>query len=121
MNQARGITGIHRVAERHGRSGRRLIRWLREPVLFSTRQSSPRPYSGVRRTGMMQRFDPESFDAFAQLLARPDPEDLPRRAHVYRYEGDPNRRVTRFPGILMGWLQRRHLETDIEAPLAPAT
>ena len=69
----------------------------------------------------MQRFDPESFDAFAQLLAQPDPEDLPRRAHVYRCEGDPNRRVTRFPGILMGWLQRRHLETDIETPLAPAT
>ena len=70
---------------------------------------------------MRQPFDPESFDAFAQLLARPDPEDLPRRAHVYRCEGDPNRRATRFPGILMGWLQRRHLATDIEAPLAPAT
>ena len=69
----------------------------------------------------MQRFDPESFDAFAQLLARPDPEDLPRRAHVYRCEGDPNRRATRFPVIFMAWLQRRHLAIDIEEPLASAT
>jgi len=69
---------------------------------------------------MIQTFDPESLDAFAQLLARPDPKDLPRRAHVYRCEGDPNRRVTRLPGILMGWLQRRHLATDIEVPLAAA-
>jgi hypothetical protein len=67
---------------------------------------------------MMQAFDPVSFDAFAQLLARPDPTDLPRRAHVYVCEGDPNRRETRLPGILMGWLQRRHLEVDIEEPLA---
>ena len=70
---------------------------------------------------MIQTFDPESLDALAQLLARPDPKDLPRRAHVYRCEGDPNRRVTRFPGILMAWLQRRHLATDIEVRLAPAT
>ena len=67
---------------------------------------------------MMQAFDPVCFDAFAQLLARPDPTDLPRRAHVYVCEGDPNRRVTRLPGILMGWLQRRHLEVDVEEPLA---
>ena len=70
---------------------------------------------------MIQTSDAESFDAFAQLLARPDPKDLPRRAHVYRCEGDPNRRVTRFPRILMAWLQRRHLATDIEVRLAPAT
>jgi hypothetical protein len=49
----------------------------------------------------MQPFDPACFDAFARLLARPDPTDLPRRAHVYRCEGDPNRRATRLPGILM--------------------
>ncbi len=69
---------------------------------------------------MMQTFNPVCFDAFARLLARPDPGDLPRRTHVYRYEGDPNRRETRLPGILMGWLQRRHLEVDIEEPLASA-
>jgi hypothetical protein len=69
---------------------------------------------------MMQTFDPVSFDAFARLLARPDPGDLPRRTHVYRYEGDPNRRTTRLPGILMRWLQRRHLEIDIEEPLSSA-
>jgi hypothetical protein len=69
---------------------------------------------------MMQAFDPVCFDAFAQLLARPDPKDLPRRAHVYVCEGDPNRRETRLPAILMGWLQRRHLDVDIEEPLPAA-
>ena len=70
---------------------------------------------------MMHSFDPMRFDAFAQLLARPDPRDLPRRTHVYRCEGDPNRRATRFPVIFMGWLQRRHLSTDIAEPVASAT
>jgi hypothetical protein len=70
---------------------------------------------------MMQSFDPECFEAFARLLAQPDPADLPRRAHVYGCEGDPNRRVTRLPAILMGWLQRRHLEIDREQPVASAT
>jgi hypothetical protein len=69
----------------------------------------------------MKPFDPVCFEAFAQLLARPDPGDLPRRAHVCRCEGDPNRRTTRLPGILMGWLQRRHLGVDFEEPVAPAT
>lgn len=69
---------------------------------------------------MMQTFDPAIFNAFARLMARPDPTDLPRRAHVYRCEGDPNRRQTRLPGILMGWLQRRHLEIDLDEPLASA-
>jgi hypothetical protein len=69
---------------------------------------------------MMQAFDPVRFDAFAQLLARPDPTDLPRRAYVTVCEGDPNRRETRLPGILMGWLQRRHIEVDVEEPLAAA-
>jgi hypothetical protein len=69
---------------------------------------------------MIQAFNPVSFDAFAQLLARPDPADLPRRAHVCKCEGDPNRRETRLPAILMGWLQRRHLDADIEEPLAAA-
>jgi hypothetical protein len=68
----------------------------------------------------MHTFDPTCLDALAQLLARPDPTDLPRRAHVYRCEGDPDRRATRLPGILMAWLQRRHLAIDIDEPLAPA-
>jgi hypothetical protein len=70
---------------------------------------------------MMHTFDQASFDAFARLMSRPDPADLPRRAHVYRYDGDPNRRATRFPGILMGWLQRRHLAIDPPEPIAAAT
>jgi hypothetical protein len=69
---------------------------------------------------MKQTYDPVSLDAFTRLLARPDPRDLPRRGHVTRCEGDPNRRATRFPEILMGWLQRRYLEIDVEEPLALA-
>ena len=64
--------------------------------------------------------DSVCLEAFARLLARPDPRNLPRRAHVYRFEGDPDRRATRLPGILMAWLQRRHLAIDIEEPLGPA-
>jgi hypothetical protein len=70
---------------------------------------------------MMQTIDRVRFDAFVRLLAQPDPRDLPRRRHVYRYEGDPDRRATRLPVILMAWLQRRHLEIDREEPLASAT
>lgn len=66
---------------------------------------------------MIQTFDPTYVEAFTRLLARPDPTDLPRRAHVYRCAGDPDRRTTRLPRILMGWLQRRHLATDAEEPL----
>jgi hypothetical protein len=61
---------------------------------------------------MMQEIDPVRFNAFVRLLTLPDPADLPRRGHVYRYQGDPNRRSTRLPGILMAWLQRRHLAVD---------
>ena len=68
----------------------------------------------------MRTFDPVSFDAFARLLARPDPADLPRRGHVFRCDGDPDRRTTRLPEILMAWLQRRHLAIDVEEPLAAA-
>jgi hypothetical protein len=75
----------------------------------------------VFEVNIMRPFDPACFDAFARLLALPDPTDLPPRAHVYRCDGDPNRRATRLPGILMAWLQRRHLAIDNEEPLAPAT
>jgi len=68
----------------------------------------------------MHTFDPVRFEAFASLLARPDPTGLPRRAHALRLEGDPDRRVTRVPAILMGWLQRRHLEIDFEEPVVVA-
>src|SRR5689334_2139919 len=69
----------------------------------------------------MAAYDPETYDAFVRLLSRPDPNDLPRRSHVRRCEGDPDRRATRLPGILMCWLQRRYLETDVEEPLASPT
>lgn len=65
---------------------------------------------------MLHTFDPLSLEAFERLLARPDPRDLPRRAHALRCEGEANRRSTRLPPILMGWLQRRLLETDAEEP-----
>jgi len=68
---------------------------------------------------MMQTFDPVCLDAFVTLLGKPDPQDLPRRAHVLRYEGEPNRRATRLQPILMGWLQRHFLEVDVEE--APAS
>jgi hypothetical protein len=70
---------------------------------------------------MMHHFNPVCFEAFAELLARPDPADLPRRSHVYRWEGDPDRRVTRLPAILMASLQRRHLAIDADEPSVPAT
>jgi len=69
---------------------------------------------------VIQTFDSASSDAIARLLAQPDPADLPRRAHVCRYAGDPDRRETRLPGIVKAWLQRRHLELDVEEPLQPA-
>lgn len=71
---------------------------------------------------MLQIIDPVRFDAFVKLLAEPDPPDLPHRGHVRRCEGDPNRRATRLPKILMGWLQERHLRIDDEEePLPVAT
>jgi hypothetical protein len=69
---------------------------------------------------MMQTVDPERFNAFVRLMAQPDPADLPRRAHVLHYPGDPDRRATRLPGILMAWLQRRYLDVDLDDPLKPA-
>jgi hypothetical protein len=68
----------------------------------------------------MHTIDPLRVDAFKRLLAQPDPSDLPRRGHVYRCEGDPNRRATRLPGILMAWLERRILENNADEPLASA-
>ena len=70
---------------------------------------------------MMQTIDPACIEALERLLARADPTDLPRRTHVYRCQGDPDRRETRLPGIVMGWLQRRHLDVDRYEPVAAAT
>ena len=66
---------------------------------------------------MFQTLDPRRVDAFAKLLASPHPADLPPGGQVHRYDGDPDRRVTRLPAIIMGWLQHRHLELDAEEPL----
>lgn len=70
---------------------------------------------------MTQTFNPVCYEAFEQLLAQPDPVDLPRRAHLCRFEGDPDRRATRLPGIITAWLQRRYLDVDIPEPIAVAT
>jgi hypothetical protein len=43
---------------------------------------------------------------------------MPRRANVNRWPGEPDRRGTRLPGILMAWMQRRHLALDLDE-LAP--
>jgi hypothetical protein len=64
--------------------------------------------------------DPEHFEAFERLLAQPDPPEMPRRTHIHSCDGEPERRVTRLPALLMAWLQRRHLAVDIEEPLSPA-
>jgi hypothetical protein len=66
---------------------------------------------------MVQTFDPGRLDAFARLLSSPQPADLPRGGQVHRCDGDPDRRVTRLPAIIMGWLQHRYLEIDAEEPL----
>jgi hypothetical protein len=63
---------------------------------------------------MMQDVDPARLEAVVQLMKEPDPADLPRRGHVYRYAGEPDRRSTRLPGIQMAWLQRRYLALDGE-------
>jgi hypothetical protein len=60
------------------------------------------------------------FEAFERLLAQPDPPEMPRRTHIYSYDGESDRRATRLPALLMVWLQRRHLALEIEEPLAPA-
>lgn len=70
---------------------------------------------------MIQVIDPKRFDAFVQLMSLPDPADLPHRGHVLRCEGDPDRRATRLPRIIMGWLQNRYLETDGEQVVPTAT
>ena len=70
---------------------------------------------------MIHTFDPERLEAFERLLAQSDPADLPTRAHAWRCAGDPARRTTRLPAILMAWLQRRHLAVDVERRPAPAS
>ena len=69
---------------------------------------------------MIHACDPECFEAFERLLAQPDPPEMPRRTHIHSCDGEPERRATRLPALLMAWLQRRHLAVDIEEPLSPA-
>ena len=69
---------------------------------------------------VIQAFDPACLGAFERLLAEPDPPEMPRRTHVYQCEGEPDRRETRLPVILMGWLKRRHLDVDIDEAFTPA-
>jgi hypothetical protein len=66
---------------------------------------------------MFQTGDPGRVEAFAKLLASPQPADLPRGGQVRRWDGDPDRRATRLPAMIMAWLQYRHLEVDAEEPL----
>jgi len=70
---------------------------------------------------MMQVINPRRYDAFVRLMALPDPADLPHRGNILRCEGDPDRRSTRLPHILMGWLQRRHLAIDLDIPMTGVT
>lgn len=73
--------------------------------------------SQLGRDAVTHACDPECFEAFARLLAQPDPPEMPRRAHIYSFNGEPDRHATRLPANLMCWLQRRHLDVDIEESL----
>jgi hypothetical protein len=64
-------------------------------------------------TDVLQSFNQERYNAFSRLLSRPDPKGMPRRASVTRWAGESDRRSTRLPGILMAWMQRRHLALDV--------
>jgi hypothetical protein len=65
----------------------------------------------------MHAFDPARLQVFEEILARPLPQHLGRGGQVRRFDGDPDRRTTRLPGLMMAWLQHRHLEVDAEEPL----
>jgi hypothetical protein len=84
--------------------------------LFRSEHGISRAGGTVRLLGeaVIRGFDPACLAAFERLLAQPDPPEMPRRAHARPYGGDPERRTTRLPVILMSWLQRRHLEVDRE-------
>jgi len=66
---------------------------------------------------MMHVFDPARLLVFEQIMTRPLPFDLPRGGQAHRCDGDPDRRTTRLPGLIMAWLQHRHLDVDAEEPL----
>jgi hypothetical protein len=74
----------------------------------------------LERDAVIHGCDPECFEAFERLLAQPDPPEMPRRTHIYSYDGEPNRRATRLPAVLMAWLQRRQIAVEMEEPLAAA-
>jgi hypothetical protein len=66
---------------------------------------------------MLQVFDPARLIVFEQILAQPLPLNLAPGGHIRRFDGEPDRRSTRLPGMIMAWLQHRHLEIDAEEPL----
>ena len=84
-------------------------RFRRPP--YSQGMSHARPVHG--ETVVLQSFNQERYNAYARLLSRPDPKGMPRRANVSRWAGESDRRGTRLPGILMAWMQRRHLALDV--------
>lgn len=73
--------------------------------------SQDRPH--YLETDSNQKFNHERYNAFAQLLSRPDPAGMPRRASLRRWSGEPDRRGTRLPAIVMAWMQHRHLALDV--------
>jgi hypothetical protein len=57
--------------------------------------------------------------AIFDMLAEPDPIDLPMRGHHLVFEGDANRTATR-PQLFTAWLMHRDLATHgEELPRAP--
>jgi hypothetical protein len=66
---------------------------------------------------MMDLYDPDRYEAFEQLLTKPDPPDLPRRAHILHCAGEPDRRATRLPPIQAVWLQQWCLDRTGEDQL----
>ena len=60
----------------------------------------------------MQPFDQVRYDAFARLLAQPDPSDLPRRVSFARCEGDPNQPVRCLP-VLTASLEGRSRDVKL--------
>lgn len=50
--------------------------------------------------------------AILALLAQADPDDLPPRAHVQRFDGHPNRRERYRRLTLMRWLTSRDASVD---------
>ena len=57
-----------------------------------------------------------TYHRLVALLATPDPPDLPARRHRLTQPGDPTRRWTRLPGLLMAWAVTRQTLNDPAPP-----